>query len=276
MSQTMLESYIEKMVRQAVTSSLSNQLVTNEKIKPIVVANWKMNMNLDSISEFVYDFSKTNVPVDVVICPPAPYLYVLNGWQIKLNALFSIGAQNVHSESKGAFTGDVSAEQLVDVGCEYVIIGHSERRAIGETNSFIHQKVKHALNTGLIPILCVGESEEERKQQKTNVVVEEQILSALQNIQDISRVIIAYEPVWAIGTGQSAAPEQAQEVHHFIRSVLSKHFGVTAGRTPILYGGSAKPENAKEFSAMADINGLLVGGASLKAGDFSKIIQAFC
>lgn len=272
----MIESYIEKIVRQVVTNSLQTTVVSNENIKPIIVANWKMNMTLDSITEFVHDFSKKSFPVDVVICPPAPYLYVLNGWQIKLNATFSLGAQNVHSENNGAFTGDVSANQLLDVGCEYVIIGHSERRAIGETNAFIHQKVKQALNTRLTPILCVGETEDERKNHKTSDVVEEQILSALQNIEDISRVIIAYEPVWAIGTGQSAAPEQAQEVHHFIRSVLFKHFGANAGNIPILYGGSAKPENAKDFSVMPNINGLLVGGASLKADDFTKIIQAFC
>jgi triosephosphate isomerase (TIM) len=277
MSQTTIESYIEQIVRQVVTNSLQNtNLVNVEKIKPVVVANWKMNMTLDSISKFANDFSNESVPVEVVICPPAPYLYVLNAWQIKLNATYSLGAQNVHSEKAGAFTGDISAAQLLDVGCQYVIIGHSERRAIGESNEFIHQKVKQALATGLIPILCVGETEEERKLGKTNSIVEEQVLSALQNINDISKVIIAYEPVWAIGTGQSAVPEQAQEVHQFIRSVLIKHFGVNASRLPILYGGSAKPDNAKDYSAMSDIDGLLVGGASLKADDFKKIIQAFC
>jgi triosephosphate isomerase (TIM) len=276
MSQTTIESYIEQIVRQVVTTSLQNNPISRNQIKPVVVANWKMNMNLDSISKFVEAFPKESFPADVVICPPAPYLYVLQAWKVKLNAAFALGAQNVHSEKSGAFTGDVSAEQLLDVGCQYVIIGHSERRAIGESNSFIHEKVKQALASGLIPILCVGETEMERKLNKTNEVVEEQVLKALQNIEDISRVIIAYEPVWAIGTGQSAVPEQAQEVHQFIRSVVVKQFGSQAGQLPILYGGSAKPDNAKEYSAMSDIDGLLVGGASLKADDFKKIIQAFC
>jgi triosephosphate isomerase (TIM) len=277
MSQTMIESYIEKIVRQVVTHAIQeSHLVNSENIKPVVVANWKMNMNLDSLSKFAKDFSAENVPVDVVICPPAPYLYVLNALKMKFNATYAIGAQNVHSEKSGAFTGDVSADQLLDVGCEYVIIGHSERRAIGESNEFIHLKVKQALTAGLIPILCVGETEEERKLGKTKSVVKEQVLSSLQSLNDISKVIIAYEPVWAIGTGQSAVPEQAQEVHQFIRSVLIEHFGVKASKLPILYGGSAKPDNAKDYSLMSDIDGLLVGGASLKATDFQKIIQAFC
>jgi triosephosphate isomerase (TIM) len=276
MTQSNIESYIEKIVRQVVTNSLQTNSVIIEKIKPIVVANWKMNMNLESISKFVDGFGSETFSAEVVVCPPAPYLYLLDAMKKQQNCNFSLGAQNVHAEKSGAYTGDVSAEQLLDVGCQYVIIGHSERRAIGESNEFIHQKVKQALDNGLIPILCVGETEEERKLGKTNSVVEEQVLSALQNLLDISKVIVAYEPVWAIGTGQSAVPEQAQEVHQFIRSVLIKHFGVLASQLPILYGGSAKPDNAKDYSAMSDIDGLLVGGASLKADDFKKIISAFC
>jgi triosephosphate isomerase (TIM) len=276
MTQSNIESYIEKIVRQVVTNSLQTSQVSFDKIKPVVVANWKMNMTLASVSKFVDDFGSESFSAEVVVCPPAPYLYLLDAMKKQQNRSFSLGAQNVHAEKSGAYTGDVSAEQLLDVGCQYVIIGHSERRAIGESNDFIHQKVKQALGTGLIPILCVGETEEERKLGKTNSVVEEQVLSALQNIYDISKVIIAYEPVWAIGTGQSAVPEQAQEVHQYIRSVLIKHFGVAARLLPILYGGSAKPDNAKDYSAMSDIDGLLVGGASLKADDFKKIISAFC
>lgn len=276
MTQSNIESYIEKIVRQVVTNSLQTSPIAFEKIKPVVVANWKMNMTLESISKFVDGFGSEKFSAEVVVCPPAPYLYILDALKKQQNRSFALGAQNVHAEKSGAFTGDVSAEQLLDVGCQYVIIGHSERRAIGESNEFIHQKVKQALGTGLIPILCVGETEDERKLGKTNSIVEEQVLSALQNINDISKVIIAYEPVWAIGTGQSAVPEQAQEVHQFIRSVLIKHFGVPASQLPILYGGSAKPDNAKDYSAMSDIDGLLVGGASLKADDFKKIIDAFC
>jgi triosephosphate isomerase (TIM) len=271
-----IESYIEKIVRQVVTNSLQTSQISFKRIKPVVVANWKMNMTLESISKFVDGFGSETISTEVVVCPPAPYLYLLDAMKKQQNCSFSLGAQNVHAEKFGAFTGDVSAEQLLDVGCQYVIIGHSERRAIGESNEFIHRKVKQALGTGLIPILCVGEMEEERKLSKTNSIVEEQVLTALQNINDISNVIIAYEPVWAIGTGLSAVPEQAQEVHQFIRSVLIKHFGIQAGQLPILYGGSAKPDNAKDYSAMSDIDGLLVGGASLKAEDFKKIIDAFC
>jgi triosephosphate isomerase (TIM) len=271
-----IESYIEKIVRQVVTNSLQTSQISYKRIKPVVVANWKMNMTLESISKFVDGFGSETISAEVVVCPPAPYLYLLDAMKKQQNCSFALGAQNVHDEKFGAFTGDVSAEQLLDVGCQYVIIGHSERRAIGESNEFIHRKVKQALGTGLIPILCVGETEEERKLSKTNSIVEEQVLTALQNINDISNVIIAYEPVWAIGTGLSAVPEQAQEVHQFIRSVLIKHFGIQAGQLPILYGGSAKPDNAKDYSAMSDIDGLLVGGASLKAEDFKKIIDAFC
>jgi triosephosphate isomerase (TIM) len=276
MTQSNMESYIEKIVRQVVTYSLQTSPVSFEEIKPVVVANWKMNMTLESISKFVDGFGSDSFSAEVIVCPPAPYLYLLDAMKKQRNGSFALGAQNVHSEKSGAYTGDVSAEQLLDVGCHYVIIGHSERRAIGESNEFIHQKVRQSLESGLIPILCVGETEEERKQGKTNPVVEKQVLTALQNLNDISKVIIAYEPVWAIGTGQSAVPEQAQEVHQFIRSVLIKHFGVIASRLPILYGGSAKPDNAKDYSAMNDIDGLLVGGASLKADDFKKIISAFC
>jgi triosephosphate isomerase (TIM) len=276
MTQLNIESYIEKIVRQVLSNSLQNNQVSFEKVKPVVVANWKMNMTLASISKFVDDFGSETFSAEVVVCPPAPYLYLLDAMKKQQNRSFSLGAQNVHAEKSGAYTGDVSAEQLLDVGCQYVIIGHSERRAIGESNAFIQQKVKQALDNGLIPILCVGETEEERKLGKTNLVVEEQVLSALQNLNDISKVIIAYEPVWAIGTGQSAVPEQAQEVHQYIRSVLVKHFGVPASQLPILYGGSAKPDNAKDYCAMSDIDGLLVGGASLKADDFKNIISAFC
>jgi triosephosphate isomerase (TIM) len=275
MSQTSLEIYIEQIVRQIVTNTLQDNLVTFEKIKPVVVANWKMNMTLDSISKFVHSFGNEKFSADVVVCPPAPYLYVLDAMKNQMQSSFRVGAQNVHSENNGAYTGDISAGQLKDVGCDYVIIGHSERRAIGETNENIHLKVKQALHTGLIPIVCVGETEGQRISGKTNEIVEEQVLSALHNLTDISRVIIAYEPVWAIGTGKSATPEMAQEVHQFIRSVVRKHFGVIADRIPLLYGGSAKPENANELSAKPDINGLLVGGASLKADDFTKIIKAF-
>lgn len=279
MTQSAIESYIEKIVREVVTGAIQGNIQNVEgshKIKPVLAANWKMNMNLDSISTFVEGFAGKSFPAEVVVCPPAPYLYILHAMKQQQHASFSIGAQNVHSKESGAFTGDVSAGQLIDVGCEYVIIGHSERRAIGECNDFIHKKMKQALAHGLNPILCVGETENERKVRKTNAVVENQVLTALKNISDVSKVIIAYEPVWAIGTGQSAVPEQAQEVHQFIRSVLLKKFGEVARQIPILYGGSAKPDNAREYSAMPDINGLLVGGASLKADDFKQIIQAFC
>ncbi len=212
---------------------------------------------------------------EVVVCPPFTALErvkkVLEGTPIRL------GAQNMYFEEKGAFTGEISPVMLKDIGVEYVIIGHSERRHIfGETDEMISKKVLKALEHNLIPILCVGEKLDEREDGKTEVVVERQLMSAVGNLDpaDIRKVVIAYEPVWAIGTGRNATPQQAQEVHKFIRTKLAEKFGEEiASSVTILYGGSVKPHNVYELTKEEDVDGALVGGASLSAESFIGIIK---
>ncbi|GAA0337080.1 triose-phosphate isomerase [Bacillus carboniphilus] len=268
MSDTVIRSFIETIVREKVHSLLQN---SNDR-PPLVVANWKMNMTKATTLDFLKGLAETEkLPIEVVICPPYPYLHLLDS----SIGQYSIGAQNVHGEESGAYTGDVSAEQLLDMDCKYVIIGHSERRAIGETDQDIQKKIQHSINNGLSAILCVGETEVEREQGKTEEVVRNQILAALTGVDDFSKLVIAYEPVWAIGTGKSASPNQAQEVHQQIRSLLVNHIGAIARSVRLLYGGSVKPENAGGYSAMPDIDGALVGGASLQIDSFIGITQAF-
>lgn len=213
--------------------------------------------------------------VDVLICPPflalAPVQEALAGSSIRL------GAQDVHWEAKGAYTGEVSTAMLREVGCVFVIVGHSERRHImGETNEHVNRKVKAAVAQGLTPIVCVGELLEERSMGDTYNVIERQIRRAFDGMPaaDVARTVIAYEPVWAIGTGKTATPHQAQEAHRFIRKLVAKIAGPEVGEgTRILYGGSVKPENAKELMAQADIDGALVGGASLNAESFVRMVR---
>jgi triosephosphate isomerase len=194
------------------------------------------------------------------------------------SSAIAVGAQDVYFEPKGAFTGEISPAMLKDVGCTYVLCGHSERRhVLGESDDLVGKKVTASINGGLLPILCVGELLEERDAGKTEQVVERHLRTGLAGLgtEKMAAVTIAYEPVWAIGTGRTATPQQAQEVHQFIRGLLARMYSKDlAGQTRILYGGSVKPENAKELMAQADVDGLLVGGASLKADDFVKIIQA--
>ena len=209
---------------------------------------------------------------EVLVCPPFTAIYAvkreIEGSPIKL------GAQNMFYEEKGAFTGEISPLMLKDLGCSYVILGHSERRHIfGETDELINKKVASAVKHGLVPILCVGELLEERESGKTKSVVERQLLEGLKGLKEGDEFVIAYEPVWAIGTGKTATPEQAQEVHKFIRELLAENFGrEKAERVRILYGGSVKPENIKGLMEMPDIDGALVGGASLRAASFAKIV----
>jgi triosephosphate isomerase len=212
---------------------------------------------------------------DVIVCPPFTSLSeaskLLKGSPIKL------GAQNMHFEENGAFTGEVSASMLKSVGCEYVILGHSERRHIfGESDEVINKKIKKALSAGLKPIFCVGELLEERESGTTNDVVKRQVLKGLDGIsaEDMKNVIVAYEPVWAIGTGKTASPAQAQEVHEFIRDLIEIDYSLeVANDLVIQYGGSVKPDNAKELLSQKDIDGALVGGACLKADSFLGIIK---
>ena len=217
-----------------------------------------------------------NASAEVVVCPPAVCIpavaKAIKGSKIKL------GAQNVHFEDHGAFTGEISASMLRELGVKYVIIGHSERRQyFGETDETVNLRTKAALAAGLIPIVCVGELLSEREKGITFPVVEKQTRVALMGIepQDVAKVVIAYEPVWAIGTGKTATAEQAEEIHAYIRKVLRSKFGAAAEECAILYGGSCKPSNAGEIFSKENVDGGLIGGAALKAEDFLGIGKAF-
>jgi triosephosphate isomerase len=220
--------------------------------------------------------SKERINCDVIICPPFTSLSEANS--LIRNTFIKLGAQNMHFEESGAFTGEISASMLKSVGCEYVILGHSERRTIfGEKDDLINKKIKKALQSGLKPIFCVGETLEERERNITSNVIENQITNGLRDISsdDLKKIIIAYEPVWAIGTGKTATPQQAEEVHEFIRNLIKKNFSDQSSENIIIqYGGSVKADNAAELLSQKDIDGALVGGACLKADSFIAIIKA--
>jgi triosephosphate isomerase len=249
--------------------------------KPFVAGNWKMNTNSRSSVELTEAIlSKASAAakksVHVAVCPPFVYL------QKVISAIrpsgVAVGAQDVYFEKDGAFTGEISTAMLKDIGCTYVLCGHSERRhVIGETDELINKKVTAAIMGGLLPIFCVGELIEERKAGETKEVVTRQIKKGLAglNAEKVSAITVAYEPVWAIGTGLTATPQQAQEVHCLIRKLLGQMYDAKlADSVRILYGGSVKPSNSAELMQQDDIDGLLVGGASLKADDFVAIIEA--
>lgn len=248
--------------------------------KKVIAGNWKMYMDIagavNLISGIKAGLNKDTLKCDVVICPPAVNLETAN--ELVKNSPVGLGAQNMYFEDQGAFTGEISAPMLKAVGCGYVILGHSERRTIfGEKDELINKKVVKALSSGLTPIFCIGETLEERENGTTFNVVKTQITEGLKGVSgdEISKVIIAYEPVWAIGTGKTASPEQAQEVHKYIRTLLSEMYGSEkADSVTIQYGGSVKPDNAAELLGQPDIDGALVGGACLKADSFLAIINA--
>lgn len=246
------------------------------KKRPLIIANWKMNHGVEDSIKFMAGFTKKRLPenVDVVICPPFTALYTMG---ITLSEIKSVvlGAQNCHAESSGAFTGEISTEFLEEMDCRYVLIGHSERRHIfGEADEFLQKKLARVLHTNLIAVYCVGETEAERDAGKTFDVIKRQLNAiTMEPADELSRLVIAYEPVWAIGTGKTATPAQAQEVHHFIRKWIQEKFGLArAAELRLLYGGSVKADNTKELMSQEDIDGLLVGGASLKADSFCDII----
>ena len=248
--------------------------------KSFVAGNWKMNTDVHSsvkLAQGVVSGCKNVVDkVDVAVCPPFVYLQQVG--KALQSSHIALGSQDVYFEQKGAFTGEISSAMLKDVGCAYAICGHSERRhVIGETDELINKKVHAAILGGLLPILCVGELIEERKANKTAEVVTRQMKKGLAGLsaEKMSAVTIAYEPVWAIGTGLTATPQQAQDVHALIRKLLAEMYDrKIAGEIRIQYGGSAKPDNAGELMAQEDVDGLLVGGASLKADDFVAIVKA--
>ncbi|MFM8283207.1 MAG: triose-phosphate isomerase [Planctomycetaceae bacterium] len=248
--------------------------------RPIVAGNWKMHLDRTAARALATAIAArgTGLPsVDLVVCPPAVYLdAVADTLRV---APVSLGAQNAWDKPSGAFTGEVAPQMLADVGCRFVILGHSERRSLcGETDAVVNAKIKAALGAGLTPIVCVGETLAEREAGRTDAVVAAQVRGSLAGLPaaDVARLVIAYEPVWAIGTGKVATPAQAQAVHALIRRELAALAGAdTAAGVRIQYGGSVKPDNAADLAAQADIDGALVGGASLDADGFLAIAAAF-
>lgn len=246
--------------------------------KPFLAGNWKMNMNSATAVALAAGLAKELAEidsVDVAVCPPFVYLQSVAA-AVSASDI-AVGAQDVYFEGNGAFTGEISCDMLKDCGCTYAIIGHSERRhVIGEKDGLINKKIKAAIQSGLLPIFCVGELLDERDAGKTMEVVAEQVKNGLEGIsaEQVKTVTIAYEPVWAIGTGRNATPDQAQEVHAVIRKLLAEMYGQKlADALRIQYGGSAKPANTAELMAQPDVDGLLVGGASLKVDDFAAMVK---
>lgn len=244
----------------------------------LIAGNWKMNTTYDQAVELTSALVEKVGSIDaldIAVCPPFPYLLAV-GQAIK-GSNITLGAQDVFYEDNGAYTGEVSAEMLKDAGCKYVICGHSERRhVIGETDELINRKLLKSIAEGLYPILCVGELLTERQAGETIEVVSQQVTRGLEGVSatDMKNVTIAYEPVWAIGTGVNATPDQAEQVQAMIRQLIGQIYDAShAKETRILYGGSVKPDNAAELLACPDIDGALVGGASLKADDFARIIE---
>ena len=243
--------------------------------KPIIAGNWKMNKTAAEAVALINELKplvKKSKP-EVVVCVPYTDL-----WAVKdaiAGSKIRLGAENVAWAESGAFTGEISADMLLEIGVEYVIIGHSERRQyFGETDESVNKRVKAALNKGLKPIVCVGETLTEREKNKTKKVLKKQVLADFDGITDFSNIVVAYEPVWAIGTGKTATAEDANKTIGYIRSVIKKAFGAEVAKSlRIQYGGSMKPANAKELMAMRNIDGGLIGGAALKATDFAAIVN---
>ena len=248
------------------------------KRKAIIAGNWKMNKTASEAAVLVDELipAVKDATCEVVICTPFTDLVTAVAKTKGTN--IHVGAENVHFEKSGAFTGEISADMLVDLGVEYVIVGHSERRQyFAETDQTVNKRALAALNAGLKVILCVGESLQQREEGVTEELVRMQTKIALRDVtaEQMANVVIAYEPIWAIGTGKTASAEQAQEIHAYIRTILREKFGAAADETPILYGGSCKPSNAPELFAKEDVDGGLIGGAALKAADFLAIGKGF-
>ena len=243
--------------------------------QPLVAGNWKMHGSRDSVAGLLAALNAGTLAdtVEVAVCPT--YVHLAQALQLCAGSLIGVGAQDCSHVDAGAYTGEVSAPMLADLGCQWVILGHSERRAYhGESDSLISAKLKMAIEAGLKPILCVGETREERESGEAEAVVAAQLAGALNGHARLQDLVIAYEPVWAIGTGLTASPQQAQDMHAFIRRQLASVDGLDAQLTRLLYGGSVKPGNAAELFAQADIDGALVGGAALVAEDFQAICNA--
>ena len=247
--------------------------------KKVIAGNWKMNNDISEsqvlVSEIINGMGNDD-KCDVIVCPPFTSLHEIHS--LIKNTRIKLGAQNMYFEDSGAYTGEVSADMLKSVGCEYVIIGHSERRTIfNETDEVVNKKIHKAIECGLKVIFCIGESLTQREEGITNKIVKEQVVKGLNNIspENLQNLILAYEPIWAIGTGKTATPQQAQDVHSFIRNVIREIYSEeSAEKIIIQYGGSVKPDNASSLLSQADIDGALVGGACLKADSFLSIIAS--
>ena len=246
--------------------------------RPLIMGNWKMNgssMANESLLTGLISQVSSLQGVDIAVCPPAVYL----GQVLELvsGTSIDVGAQNLSEQKSGAFTGEISGDMLRDLGVTYTLVGHSERRSLyGETNELVAAKTLKALEVGLVPVLCVGETLEERKSGQMDAVLAGQINAVIDlcGADTFGQIIVAYEPVWAIGTGETATPQQAQDAHAFIRALIAAQSPAIAERVTILYGGSMNEKNAAELLAMADVDGGLVGGASLKADSFATICKA--
>jgi len=244
---------------------------------PLIAGNWKMFKTTSEAVETAAQLVKRvnrQTAVDVMIAPTFTALTAV--FEVVQDTAVSLGAQNLHWETEGAYTGEISAAMITASGCRYIIIGHSERRQyFGETDDMVNKKIRAAVAADLIPVFCIGESEQERESEETFSVLDKQVKMGLEGFSpdNLEKLVIAYEPVWAIGTGKSATTEQAQEVHSFLRTMLTEKFGDAFSQAVrILYGGSVKPGNIAELMSMADIDGALVGGASLDAETFSRIV----
>lgn len=251
--------------------------MVKEQRPTVIVGNWKMFKNIADTKAFIHKLvpliAENKNPVYLAV----PFTAIHSAFNEAKNTGITIGAQNMNDAIEGAYTGEISAPMLAEAGAEFVILGHSERRYIfGEGNRFINKKMKRAFEQGIQPILCIGETGHERDRGITKDVLEDQLIHCLEGIADeqIMKMILAYEPVWAIGTGKTATPEEAQEMHAFCRELLAKRCsGKIADRVPILYGGSVKPDNIRSLLDKPDIDGALVGGASLSVDSFSQIVN---
>lgn len=258
------------------------KVMENKKRRPLIIANWKMNKTIPESLQFVNDLRKRLKEangiggVDTVLAPPFTALKLVSDSVAGEEGLF-VAAQNIFYAEKGAYTGEISPVMLVDTGCKYVIIGHSERRQyFAETDETVNKKINAALNYNMTPVFCIGESLQQREEEATFKVLRSQIEGGLKGLSEgaLYSIVIAYEPIWAIGTGKTATPEQAEEVHGFIRAILRETYGSGVSETVrILYGGSVTPENVTNLMKKPDIDGALVGGASLNVDSFVKIIS---
>ena len=248
--------------------------------KSLVAGNWKMHGSIASIKELLAGLTQDvlaqdeqSLPVDVVVCPA--YVHIFQALSLCADSVIEIGSQDCSHAASGAFTGEVAAVMLQELGCQWAIIGHSERRQYhAESDDLVAAKLSAAIESGLTPIVCVGETREQRESGEAESVVASQLMGALQGQDSLRGLVIAYEPVWAIGTGLTATPEEAQDMHAFIRKQLASIIGVDADATRVLYGGSVKGNNAVELFAQQDIDGALVGGSALVASEFLAIVQA--